>query len=107
MLSKNDLRELVLKRLRPSDKADLVVLVDTQLKPQGAKVRVGIHEVAMPAEGFYVYADLQPKANWGHPVAYFLVDAQSGKLVQINEQFPPFDGDPPANFRTLFDSREK
>jgi hypothetical protein len=96
-----------MNNLSASEKSNVLVLLDPQLKPLGSKIRVGLGELQMPVNGFYVFADLQPMANWGHPVTYFLIDAETGKFVQMNQQFPPFDGGAPSNFLTLFDSRKK
>lgn len=42
-----------------------------------------------PAEGWFLFVDLVPLANWEHSCMYVFVDARSGELLKYDAQVPP------------------
>ncbi|MCK4303679.1 MAG: hypothetical protein KAY24_05515 [Candidatus Eisenbacteria sp.] len=42
-----------------------------------------------PAEGWFLFVDLMPAANWEHPCHYVFIDAQSGELAAHDAFVPP------------------
>jgi hypothetical protein len=93
--------ELVHRNLSVGDPKNYRVYYDTEVKDAGQSVRVGLRDVPMPFRGFRVFLDLVPNANWGHQVAYLLASEDLTKCIRYNDQFPPFGGDAPANWRPL------
>jgi hypothetical protein len=89
---------IVLRGLTSQEKLKCRVILDTIPKTRGESVQVGRREMRMPNDGYFVFVDLIPDANWGHAVAYFLIDSETGAFERIDDQFPPFSGDPPDEF---------
>ncbi len=74
---------------------------DTALRPAGATVPDGPGERTMPFDGYFVFVDLMPEANWGHPALYLLVTSDGRRVEVAHREFPPYADDYPASFRKL------
>ena len=73
--------------------------VAATLLPLPAGTRVGtsfqvqglahVPEMTLTADSWFFFVNLEPVAEFFHPVEYVLVDAASGELTRIQAQFPP------------------
>ncbi len=69
--------------------------------PPGGKLSVAGKVKSLPTstKTLYVFADLDPLANWGHPVRHLFYNPKNGQLVHSEYgHFPPheFEADPKA-----------
>ncbi len=64
----------------------------------GEKINAGRREIAVQNPAHLVFVDLNPKANWGHPTVYFLIDETNSNVEFFREEFPPHAGDFPDSF---------
>ncbi|UFS69808.1 hypothetical protein LPW11_18200 [Geomonas sp. RF6] len=55
----------------------------------------------MPFDGYYVFVDLMPKANWGHPAFSLLISSDGNKTQLFHTEFPPHLDDYPETYREL------
>lgn len=86
--------------------ADCEVFWDRTAKAQGTAILAGRTRYEMPFEGYYVFVDLQPQANWGHPVLHVFVNSDASEVQTIRGDFPPAGIDDPGTYARLsFDSR--
>ncbi len=96
---------VILARLRPlipkERQAEAVAYLDTELKEQGVVIQLGKRQVAMPFRGYFLFVDLQPMANWGHPALGVFLSESGDQVMSVPTEFPPFFGNPPASYRRL------
>lgn len=96
---------VILARLKPlipqERQAEAVVYLDTQIKANGALIQLGKRQVAMPFRGYFIFVDLLPIANWGHPALGIFLSETGDQVTSVPTEFPPFFGDPPATYRKL------
>ena len=100
-LSESDLLRIVLDRLSQRQFSECNVYLDHRRKMAGELVHVALKKVPMPFPGHVVFVDLAPQANWGHPVAYFLVNDENEDTVRLDGQFPPPSDEMRLHFRIL------
>jgi len=96
---------VILARLKPlipqERQAEAVVYLDTQIKADGDLIQLGRRQVAMPFRGYFIFVDLLPIANWGHPALGVFLSETGDQVTSVPTNFPPFFGDPPATYRKL------
>jgi hypothetical protein len=91
-----------LKALIPKERqAEAIIYLDTQLKDGGVGIQLGKREVTMPFRGYFLFVDLLPMANWGHPALGVFLSETGDQVMAVPTEFPPFFGDPPATYRQL------
>jgi hypothetical protein len=78
-----------------------VVHWDGALRATGEQVPGVPLDWPMPFTGHFVFVDLAPEANWGHPALYLAVSPDGGRVESVAREFPPFAGDYPPSFRTF------
>ncbi len=98
---------IVLGALSPAEQSNCIALLDTRLRRRGEVMRFGARQLTLPADSFDVFVDLLPQANWGHPAARFLVDAESGDYQRQDVSFPPEDVAAPERFVEVFRSAQR
>jgi hypothetical protein len=96
---------VILARLKPlipqERQAEAVVYLDTRIKADGDLIQLGKRQVAMPFRGYFIFVDLLPIANWGHPALGVFLSETGDQVTSVPTNFPPFFGDPPATYRKL------
>ncbi len=93
----------LLKPVIPKEQiAEAKIYLDTELKESGEIVSIGRKAYPMPFAGYFIFIDLMPMANWGHPALGVFVNQEEKRVVTIESEFPPFFGDPPSTYRRLF-----
>ncbi len=100
-LTDADIEAAVKKHVDAAEAARCEVHWDTALKAAGAMVPDGQGEREMPFDGYFVFVDLLPEANWGHPTLYLLVDAAGHRVEVAHRELPPYFEGYPATFRKL------
>lgn len=101
MIDEHELQKAVRRSLSADEVAHCQAFWDTLVKNEGDTVRVGLRKVPMPFDGTFVFVDMMPGANWGHSVAYLLMNRDFSKCVRHDGQFPPFSGDLPDHWRPI------
>ncbi len=57
--------------------------------PKGEPLRAGPQTFTMPFDGYLVFVDLAPGANWAHPCNFVLVGIDALSTQVIDSSFPP------------------
>ncbi|MCL2875501.1 MAG: hypothetical protein FWF12_04250 [Betaproteobacteria bacterium] len=81
--------------------ADAIAYLDTQPKKMGESILVGREKLSMPFAGYFIFVDLVPMANWGHPSLGIFVSMDGTQTENTPLRFPPFFGKLPAHYRKL------
>jgi len=55
----------------------------------------------MPFVGYFVFVDLEPMNNWGHPALGIFVSRDGTQIDTKELRFPPFFGECPPHYRQL------
>ncbi len=93
--------EIILKKLTEEEENESITYWDNKLLEKGDKIKIGFKEFVMPFQGFLVFVDLEPKANWGHRCLYFLIDSQSFEYKIVEGEFPPYLGKYPESYKVI------
>lgn len=93
--------EIVLGNLAPEERDQSIVFWDEKPVESGAPIKIGRESLEMPFKGYMAFVDLMPKANWGHPCLYFLIDAKTHDIQIRKEAFPPYYGEYPQSYRVI------
>ena len=100
-LSQEEIRTIA-SQFVPSDlQPRCLIHWDTTLKKRGDAISLGQRQLFMPFDGYFVFIDLVPQANWGHPARCLLVRADCQEVQHLDVSFPPHIGTYPDSFRTL------
>lgn len=92
----------LLKPLLPPERiGEAIAYLDAQIREKGELISLGRKQVAMPFKGYFVFVDLMPVANWGHPALGVFISQAGDTISTVKTEFPPFFGDPPPNYRKL------
>ncbi|MEO5329630.1 MAG: hypothetical protein H7829_15475 [Magnetococcus sp. THC-1_WYH] len=78
-----------------------MVYLDTQLKMPGESIALGRQTFVVPFVGYFVFIDLMPIANWGHPAMGVLLAEKGEDVFVVQCEFPPFFGNPPETIRQV------
>lgn len=93
--------EIVLGNLSPEEKDQSIVFWDEKPVESGDPIKIGRESLEMPFRGYMAFVDLMPKANWGHPCLYFLIDAKTHDIQIRKEAFPPYYGEYPQSYKVI------
>lgn len=100
-LSTEEVLAVILKHLSNEEKEQSIIYWDKKLLDAGDEAKIGKTVTNMPFKGYMAFVDLQPKVNWGHASAYFLIDVKTHDVKIIKDEFPPYLGDYPESFRVI------
>ncbi|MBF0107823.1 MAG: hypothetical protein HQL76_01420 [Magnetococcales bacterium] len=91
-----------IKSLIPTERhGEAVVYLDTQPKEPGERITLGRQEFIVPFAGHFIFIDLMPIANWGHPAMGVLLAEKGEEAFVFDCEFPPFFGTLPDTIRKL------
>lgn len=100
-LSEDNIRAIARQYTEPEHQAEGLIHWDTKPRAHGDPVLVGRSEQLMPFDGYYVFIDLQPEANWGHAARCLLISSDGIEVRTRDVQFPPHLGFYPDSYSTL------
>lgn len=100
-ITTEEMLEIVLENIYNKEREQSIVYWDKKILEIEDNVRIGKKIIKMPFKGYMVFVDLVPKANWGHPSLYFLIDEKTHEVKIIKEEFPPYFGDYPQSFKVI------
>ena len=100
-LSEADILAISRQHVEAPRQADCQIHWDTRPRAAAEPVVLGRNEQPMPFDGYFVFIDLLPQANWGHPARCLLIRSDGGEVQSHDVEFPPHFGDYPPSFRTL------
>ncbi len=101
-LTKDEVLTVVLDSLSPEEAASSIVYWDQRVFEEGESVTLGSETLEVTANATLVFVDLEPRANWGHACAYFLIDLETREIERHPAEFPPYLDDPPPEYKVLF-----
>jgi hypothetical protein len=100
------LRDAALSHLTAEEIRVCVVYLATPPIARGETVTFPRLEFACERDGYIVFVDLDPWANWGHRCCYLCLDAESGDAERKEAQFPPFasgrEGRPERQWQVIY-----
>ncbi|MDD1620349.1 MAG: hypothetical protein LUQ11_02625 [Methylococcaceae bacterium] len=79
-----------------------IVYMDSEPKRAGERVSVTDNVIDMPWDGYIVFIDLEPKANWGHACEYLAIRLNGDEVIELAAQMPPFLKAETSAFRLLW-----
>ena len=102
MLDEDKIAALVRSRLNDREAETAIVRWDSEPRRAGEPLRLGPNRFDMPFDGHFVFVDLLPQANWGHPARVLLIDGEGDRVESFDVRFPPFpDAAYPPSFRIV------
>jgi hypothetical protein len=90
MLSEDQLLERLQADLDPRERSAGVVYYAPQPLAEGAPLEAPGVEVTAPFDALVGFVDREPAANWSHSSRYVFVNRETGEVVSIESQLPPF-----------------
>ena len=60
------------------------IYLDTQLKKPGQSITMGRKEFQVPFAGYFIFIDLLPTANWGHPAKAVVIAEHGDDIFAID-----------------------
>lgn len=99
--------EILKKNISMDEIEKSIIIWNKSVLKKGALIRIGKKNIEMPFDGYLLFIDLEPKANWGHYVLYILINSSNQESKTLKEQFPPFFEEYPSEFRVLLRYGEK
>lgn len=92
----------LLRPLIPENFADAAIAyLDTRPRAAGERIELGNRACLMPYPGYFLFVDLMPAANWGHPALCVFLSETGARVQAADAEFPPFFGDLPPHYRRL------
>jgi hypothetical protein len=102
MVDEDQVAAIVRSRLSDEEATKAIVRWDTTPKRAGEALRFGPRQYEMPFDGYFVFVDLVPLANWSHPARVVLIGRDDGSVETLDVSFPPFpDAAYPPRFRLV------
>lgn len=83
---------IALSALTDVEKETGVVYVSAGVVGEGDALFAGRDRIDVDVPSHVVFVDLVPRANWGHPCLYLLVDRE-GEVTRVEARFPPSRAD--------------
>jgi hypothetical protein len=90
MLSRDRLVEILLAQLDERERAGSIVYYTETPVAAGSAVGLPRLDVEAPWDALLGFVDRVPTANWSHSCRYVLVSSQTGEVLSIEAQLPPF-----------------
>jgi hypothetical protein len=87
--SKGEMADLVRRVLPKAQLEGSAIYWYKRAIPKGESLRTGRRTLTMPFDGYVVFVDLAPGANWAHPCVYILVGIDSLTTQVVDSFFPP------------------
>ncbi len=84
--------EVALTALSDEQKEAGAVYVTAGVVGDGDDLFAGRERIGVDVPSHLVFVDLEPRANWGHPCLYLLVDTE-GNVSRVEARFPPSRAD--------------
>ncbi len=82
--------DAVRQRLGDARLQGAILYLDSTSRKCGERIAAGDAVIEMPWDGYVAFADLEPRANWGHACSYYAVDRAGEEAVEFPAQMPPF-----------------
>ncbi len=92
---------LLKKTLSPDVIDKSMIFVDSSPHKEGSEVMAGRESFTYPYDGFMVFVDLEPRANWSHDCLYLFVSSDLKNLTELRASFPPYFGEVPETYTVL------
>ncbi|MFW9866513.1 MAG: hypothetical protein ACFFEN_10500 [Candidatus Thorarchaeota archaeon] len=97
--------ELINRVLTKEEIEKSIIYFDSKILKKGTVIDVQLEEnPKIPFDGYLLFIDKEPKANWGHPTLYYLINSESMEVKVIkNAEFPPYFDyyQSPSTFKVL------
>lgn len=101
-LSWNEISNLVIDTLSPSELESSVVYLDKRVLPPDSTLEIDRKPVHFPSQAVVAFVDLNPTANWAHACRYLFVDPETGDVKSVNAHLPPFLREAPETLKVIW-----
>jgi hypothetical protein len=105
-LSWNQIANLVLNTLSPSERQSSVVYLDRRVLPPNSTFEIDRKPVLIPSQAVVAFVDLNPTANWAHECRYLFVDPETGDLKSLKARLPPFLRGAPETLNVIWKGQD-
>ncbi len=106
-ISEAGLLAFVKKELDRSDIENSIIYWDSRIIDKNEQIRSGKKSFSYPYKSYLLFVDLAPRANWGHPCIFFIIDENGNQFEMRREEFPPYYGEYPESWTVLLRYGEK
>jgi hypothetical protein len=89
-LTDDELIAVLVNQLDEHERAESVVYYSTAPIAGGEIMDVPRVELTAPWDAFVAFVDQDPMANWSHSCRYVLIGRDTGEVMSIQAQLPPF-----------------
>jgi len=87
--TEEELHALLLAQLTPAEREHGVAYTLATPIPQGATLEFPSCTLQVPWPALLIFIDGDPRANWGHPCRYVLINRNTGETRLVEARFPP------------------
>lgn len=91
MKIRNEILTLVSKYISEKKIKISIIYLNKEILKAKTQIRIGTVYKEMPFDGYRIFIDLEPKANWSHPALYLLTDIQMQQTEVFKSEFPPWE----------------
>ena len=85
------IRDRAFQTVGPARLGHVNLYLDQRVLRAGEQLGPVFHDLRTPRPSVLVFADDEPRANFGHPCRYLLFDPESGELhAELAARFPPW-----------------
>ena len=101
-LSEDKLNSILNAQLTPSERADAVLYACVDPIPPGTNLQIPGIDLEVPWEALLAFVDQDPRANWGHPCRYILINRNTDEVRSTPARFPPFRREGLRRWRVVY-----
>jgi len=100
-ITQEHILKVVIEHLSSEEIAKSTICWDTRIRMKGEDLVIGPQKIPMPFDGYMIFVDLAPQANWAHPCLYLLLSRGIQEITRIKASFPPYWGEYPESYKVL------
>jgi hypothetical protein len=102
--SDEELRAAALAQLTTAQLRFCIVYLASEPITGGTRLTFPRITLEMPWDGFLVFVDLDPMANWTHACRYMCIRRETGEVTTVDARVPPFGArtEPSLHWRELY-----
>jgi hypothetical protein len=95
------LGDRALSALTEDERNRFVVYLDGEVRPAGATLALGEHQIVVDTPTAVAFVDELPGANWMHACRYLLLDAEGSTVRSVAATRPPSFGRLPPSWSVI------
>jgi hypothetical protein len=88
---RKEILTLVSKHISEDQIKMSIIYLNKEILKAKTQIRIGNVYKTMPFDGYRIFIDLEPKANWSHSALYLLTDIQMQQTEVFKSNSPPWE----------------